>query len=71
MTGTFKTRLEKLGLWEEVLNKAFPEAQSTISGMKAMLQGLASGGDSVDVQLQVTDGLITLSMMPLGHIPPI
>jgi hypothetical protein len=36
-----------------------------------MLQGLASGGDSVDVQLQVTDGLITLSMMPLGHIPPI
>ncbi|MDO6964776.1 DUF2125 domain-containing protein [Rhizobium alvei] len=71
MTGTFKTRLEKLGLWEEVLNKAFPEAQSTISGMKAMLQGLASGGDAVDVQLQVTDGLITLSMMPLGHIPPI
>jgi hypothetical protein len=71
ISGTFKTRLEKLDLWEANLLKLFPKAGSTISGMTALLKGLAKGGDTVTVNLVVDKGRITLSMFPLGHIPPL
>jgi len=71
ISGTFKTRLEKLDLWEANLLKLFPRADSTISGMAALLKGLAKGGDTVTVNLVVDKGTITLSMFPLGHIPPL
>lgn len=71
ISGTFKTRLEKLALWEKNLLKLFPKADSTISGMAALLKGLAKDGDNVTVNLVVDKGRITLSMFPLGHIPPI
>ena len=41
------------------------------SGMAALLKGLAKGGDTVTVNLVVDKGTITLSMFPLGHIPPL
>ncbi len=56
----FKTRLEKLDLWEKHLLKLFPEARSTISGMAALLQGLAKGEDKVTVNLVVDEGTISL-----------
>ncbi|UVC08290.1 DUF2125 domain-containing protein [Rhizobium sp. TH2] len=71
ISGTFKTRLEKLGLWEANLLKLFPKADNTISGMAALFKGLAKGGDTVTVNLVVDKGTITLSMFPLGHIPPL
>ena len=71
LSGEFKTKLEKLNLWEKNLLRLFPKAESTISGMAALLRGLAKGGDSVTVNLVVDKGTITLSMVPLGHIPPI
>ena len=70
ISGTFKTRLEKLDLWEKHLLKLFPDAQRTISGMAALLRGLAKD-DKVTVNLVVEKGTITMSMVPLGHIPPI
>lgn len=71
VSGEFKTRLEKLDLWEKNLLRLFPRAESTISGMAALLRGLAKGGDSVTVNLVVDRGTITLSMVPLGRIPPL
>jgi hypothetical protein len=71
LSGTFKTRLEKLDLWENTLRAIFPEAGDTISGVAIMLRGLAKGGDEVTVKLKVDDGNISLSFLPLGHIPPI
>ena len=71
ISGTFETRLEKISLWESNLLKIFPEASNTISGMAALLKGLAKGGDTVTVNLVVDRGTITLSMFPLGRIPPI
>lgn len=71
ISGTFKTRFEKLDLWEQNLLKLFPKADNTISGMAALLKGLAKGGQDVTVNLVVDRGAITLSMLPLGHIPPI
>jgi len=70
VSGEFKTHLEKLNLWESHLTKLFPEAQSTISGMAALLKGLAKD-DKVTVNLVVDKGTITLSMVPLGKIPPL
>lgn len=69
ISGRFKTRLEKLGLWESHLNTLFPKARSTISGMAALLKGLAKD-DKVTVNLVVDKGTITLSMVPIGFIPP-
>jgi hypothetical protein len=71
MSATFTTRLEKLDLWRKTLRAVFPDAGDTISGMTTLLRGLAKGGDKVTVKLDVYDGLITLSMMPIGHIPAI
>jgi hypothetical protein len=71
VSGEFKTRLEKVGLWEKQLLGVFPDARGTISGMAALLRGLAGGGDAVTVNLVVDKGTITLSMVPIGHIPPL
>ena len=69
VSGEFKTHLEKLDLWEKHLLKLFPDADSTISGMAALLRGLAKD-DKVTVNLVIDKGTITLSMVPIGHIPP-
>ncbi|MDB5526576.1 MAG: hypothetical protein JWM58_4339 [Rhizobium sp.] len=71
ITGTFRTTLEKLDLWDEKLRTIFPEAGDTISGMAALLKGLAKGEDKVTVKLKVDKGRISLSLLPLGKIPPI
>jgi len=70
ISGQFRTHLEKLDLWEGHLLKLFPEAKSTISGMAALLRGLAKD-DKVTVNLVVDKGTITLSMVPIGKIPPL
>lgn len=71
LSGTFKTQLEKLDLWQERLDKIFPDAGDMISGVGALLKGLAKGGDKVTVTLKVHRGNISLSLLPLGKIPPI
>jgi hypothetical protein len=71
ITGTFRTTLEKLDLWEQRLRTIFPEAGDTISGVAALLKGLAKGEDKVTVNLSVNRGNISLSLLPLGKIPPI
>lgn len=70
ISGRFKTTLEKLDLWERHLNALFPDARSTISGMAALLRGLAKN-DKVTVNLVVDKGTITMSMVPIGRIPPL
>jgi hypothetical protein len=69
ISGRFKTTLEKLDLWEARLTTLFPDAGSTISGMAALLKGLSKDG-RVTVNLVVDKGTITLSMVPIGKIPP-
>ncbi|MBX9455272.1 MAG: DUF2125 domain-containing protein [Rhizobium sp.] len=71
ISGEFRTRLEKLDLWEKHLLAIFPAGQSTISGMAALLRGLAKDENAVTVNLVVDKGTITLSMVPIGRIPPI
>jgi hypothetical protein len=71
ISGTFRTTLEKLDLWDQKLQVIFPDAGDTISGVAALLKGLAKGGDKVTVNLKVDRGNISLSMLPLGRIPPI
>ena len=71
VSGEFKTRFEKIDLWEQHLLKLFPDGESTISGLAALLKGLAKGGQDVTVNLVVRKGTVTLSMVPLAHIPPI
>lgn len=70
VSGQFKTHIEKLDLWEQHLLKLFPDAASTISGMAGLLRGLAKD-DKVTVNLVVDQGTITLSMVPIGKIPPL
>jgi hypothetical protein len=70
ISGKFRTELEKLDLWESRLGTLFPDARSTISGMAVLLRGLSKDG-KVSVNLVVDRGRITLSMIPLGKIPPL
>lgn len=71
ISGEFKTRFEKIDLWQSHLLKLFPEAESTISGLAALLKGLSKGGQDVTVNLVVRKGTLSLSMVPLARIPPI
>lgn len=71
ISGEFKTRFEKIDLWQQHLLKLFPDAEGTISGLAALLKGLAKGGEDVTVNLVVTKGTLSLSMVPLARIPPI
>lgn len=70
VSGTLDLTLERLDLWEETLNTAFPEASGTVSGMARMLQSLANGKtDKVKVKLNVNRGTVSLSLLPIAHIP--
>lgn len=71
ISGTFRTTLEKIDSWDQKLRLIFPEAGDTISGVGALLKGLAKGDDKVTVKLKVDRGNISLSLLPLGKIPPI
>ena len=71
LSGEFAAHLENIDLWQKTLVTLFPEADATISGMAVLLKGLGKDGSGSDVTLNLSDGLITLSMMPLGHIPPL
>jgi hypothetical protein len=71
ISGTFRTTFEKIDLWDQKLKAIFPGAESTISGLAALLKGLAKGEDKVTVNLEVDRGNISLSMLPLGRIPPL
>jgi hypothetical protein len=71
ISGTFRTTLEKLDLWDQTLRGIFPDAGDTISAVAALLKGLAKDGDKVTVNLKVDRGDISLSMLPLGRLPPI
>lgn len=71
ISGTFRTTFEKIGLWDRTLRTLFPDAGNTISGLAALLKGLAKHGDKVTVKLKVDRGNISLSLLPLGRIPPI
>ncbi len=71
ISGTFRTTFEKVDLWDEKLRAIFPDAGDTISGLAALLNGLAKGKDRVTVKLKVDRGRISLSFLPLGRIPPI
>ena len=71
ISGEFKTRFEKIDLWQQHLLDLFPKAEGTVSGLAALLKGLAKGGQDVTVNLVVRKGTITLSMVPLWRIPPI
>ena len=71
LSGTFRTKFEKIDLWDQKLRTIFPEAGDTISGLAVLLKGLAKDGDKVTVKLRVDQGNISLSFLPLGKIPPI
>jgi hypothetical protein len=71
LSGEFKTRFEKIDLWQKHLLRLFPEGEGTISGLAALLRGLAKDGQDVTVNLVVRKGTLSLSMVPLARIPPI
>lgn len=71
VSGTFKTKFEKIDLWEQRLRAIFPDAGDTVSALSALLKGLAKGKDEVTVKIRVNHGDISLSFVPLGKIPPI
>lgn len=71
ISGTFRTTFEKIDMWDTTLRRLFPGAGDTISALAALLKGLAKGEDRVTVNLKVDRGLITLSLLPLGRIPPL
>lgn len=71
INGTFRTRFEKIDLWDQKLRALFPDAQDTIGAVAALLKGLAKGGDTVTVNLKVERGDISLSFIPLGKLPRI
>jgi hypothetical protein len=69
LNGRFRTTFEKIDLWDAKLRTIFPDAGDTISGLAALLKGLAKGKDRVTVNLDVVRGKISLSFLPLGEIP--
>jgi hypothetical protein len=71
VSGELTMMLENLDLWEKTLVSAFPDAGATISGMADMLRGLQKDKARVTVNLSIDRGTISLSMIPIGHIPQI
>jgi hypothetical protein len=71
ISGQFKLEIDQLGPWRDSLKLAVPAASRTIDFAGKLLKGLASGGDSVTVNLTADHGAVSLSgFIPIGRIPP-
>jgi hypothetical protein len=71
LNGKFRTKLDDIDGWKTQLSAIFPDAGDSISAVAALLKGLAKGKEDIKVTLRVDRGHISLSMIPLGRIPPL
>ncbi len=71
ISGKFHVEIEKIKGWQDAIAAAFPEGEKNVKLASSLLKSLASGKDDVSVDLKVTDGVVTLSFIPIGFIPPI
>ncbi|MDH6267649.1 hypothetical protein M2360_003046 [Rhizobium sp. SG_E_25_P2] len=71
LNGKFGAKLDDIDAWKKRLSEIFPDARDSISAVSALLKGLAKGKDDVKVTIRVDHGRISLSMIPLGRIPPL
>lgn len=71
LNGKFRVKLDDIDGWKTQLSALFPDAGDSISAVAALLKGLAKGDEDVKVTLRIDRGRISLSMIPLGRIPPL
>ncbi|MDI7862598.1 DUF2125 domain-containing protein [Rhizobiaceae bacterium n13] len=71
LSGNFRVEVEKIAAWSETLIAAIPGQRNALGLAASLLKSLGEGKDNAAVDLKVKDGVVMLSFIPIGAIPPI
>lgn len=71
ISGSFDVRIAGIASLGDTLATTLPQAAPTIRSAMSILRSLAGGGDSASARINIRDGVIMLSFIPIGTIPPI
>lgn len=71
LSGQLHVELEKVDAWSSALGTAFPDAAETFGGAAKLLTALFSGKDSGSADLNLTNGVVSLGIIPIGVLPPL
>lgn len=71
ISGSFKLRIERIGAWQEMIDKALPAARDAVGSTKNMLTAMAGGTDTATLTLTASHGHLSLGLIPLGTLPPV
>lgn len=71
ISGEFNLTIEKLSAWNTTIGTALPEMQSLANAATSILRSLAKGADTSSARIVVQNGVVMLSFIPIGTLPPL
>ncbi|MNL51706.1 hypothetical protein D3C87_1748270 [compost metagenome] len=71
ISGEFNLTIEKLAAWNTTLSTAVPEMQPIFNAATSILRSLAKGADTSSARIVVQNGVVMLSFIPIGTLPPL
>lgn len=71
ISGEFNLAIEKLSAWNTTLGEALPEMRSVFNAAASILRSLAAGADNSSARIVVQNGVVMLSFIPIGTLPPL
>lgn len=71
LSGQLHVELERVDAWRGALGTAFPGTSETFDSAAKVLTALFIGKDSGSADLNLTNGVISLGIIPIGVLPPL
>lgn len=71
ISGEFNVTIEKLAAWNQSLSSSLPQMKPAFDAATSILRSLAAGGDNSSARIVIRDGVVMLSFIPIGTLPPI
>lgn len=71
LSGRLRVEIEGIAAWRDTLNAAFPEEKDSIDNAANVLKALFGGQDKGGADLRLTNGVVSLGIIPIGVLPPL
>ncbi|MGR6468249.1 DUF2125 domain-containing protein [Rhizobium sp. PAMB 3182] len=71
ISGRIRVEIERIQAWRDLLVSEFPEAAGQIRNVADILKSIAGKHDNGTISLDIEDGAVFVSFIPIGYLPPL
>jgi hypothetical protein len=71
ISGRIRLEIEQIQAWRDLLIEQFPEAAGQIRNVADILKSIAGKHDNGTISLDIEDGAVFVSFIPIGYLPPL